>query len=86
MYKRQGTHREPFARTCWRHLCDRPARRRCLLIALVVGSILAVINQGDVVLRGDVTALVAVKLALDYAVPFAVSSLGYISARRAASG
>ena len=76
--------REPFLRTCGRHLRDGPARRRCLQIALVVGTILAVINQGDVLLRGDLTALVAVKLGLDYVVPFAVSSLGYISARRAA--
>ena len=64
-------------------MCDRPARRRCLLIALVVGTILAAINQGDVLLRGDFTPLVAVKLALNYLVPFAVSSLGFISARRA---
>lgn len=78
--------RESFARTCWRHLCDRPARRRCLLIALVVGTILAAINQGDVILRGDLTALVAVKLGLNYLVPFTVSSLGYIAARRAAPG
>ena len=51
-----------------------------------MGSILALINQGDVLLRGDLTAVVAVRLGLDYVVPFAVSSLGYISARRAAAG
>ena len=78
------SHRESLARTCLRHLRDRPARRRCLLIALVVGSILALINQGDVIAAGDVTPLVAAKLGLDYLVPFIVSSLGFISARRAA--
>jgi hypothetical protein len=79
------SHRESFFRSCLRHLRDRPARRRCLQIALVVGTILAVINQGDVIVAGDVTPLVAAKLALDYLVPFAVSSLGFISARRASS-
>lgn len=77
--------REPFLRTCRAHLRDRPARRRCLVTALVVGTVLGVVNQGDVIARGDVDLVVVLKLAMNYAIPFAVSSFGFISARRLSS-
>lgn len=53
--------------------------RRALVVALLVGSILNFINQGEALLgRGDIGW---VKLALTYAVPFFVSLHGTISAR-----
>jgi hypothetical protein len=39
-------------------------------VALIVGTILMVINQGDVLLSGQLTALVAAKIVLTYTVPF----------------
>jgi low temperature requirement protein LtrA len=67
----------------WRaHLTDRVARGRCIRIALVVGTILVLVNQGDALVHGQLSALLAVKLALDYLVPFVVSSTGFVAARR----
>lgn len=54
-----------------------PVLRRSLAIALIVGSILNLINQGDYVMDGQVNWL---KLALTYCVPFCVSTYGAYSA------
>ena len=56
--------------------------RRTVRIALIVGTILTLINQADVLLRGDATPLTAVKIPLNYVVPFIVSNLGVISGAR----
>ena len=57
-----------------------PAVRRSLTVALVVGTILNLINQGDALL-GD-APLVLWKLLLTYFVPFAVASYGSYAAVR----
>jgi hypothetical protein len=57
--------------------------RRTIRIALVVGTILTLFNQGDVILRGDATALTWIKAALNYCVPFIVSNLGLLAGKRA---
>ena len=49
---------------------------RTLRIALIVGTILFVINQLDVVLRGQATAAVWIKGGVTYLVPFIVSNIG----------
>jgi hypothetical protein len=59
-----------------------PHLRRTVAIALVVGTILFAINQLDVVLRGDATAVVWVKAAVTYLVPFAVRNAGVLVATR----
>ena len=51
-------------------------------IALAVGTILMVINQGDVILGGDAVALTWVKVGLSYCVPFIVANLGLLAGRR----
>ena len=56
--------------------------RSTLTIALVVGSILFAVNQLDVVLNGDATAVTWIKIAVTYVVPFAVSNLGILTATR----
>ena len=61
---------------------ERPNVRRTARIALVVGSILTLINQLDVMVEGRATALTGVKIALNFAVPFCVSNLGVITAHR----
>jgi hypothetical protein len=63
-------------------VCYPPHLRRTITIALVVGTVLFAINQLDVVLRGDATAVVWVKSALTYLVPFTVSNLGVLVATR----
>ena len=57
--------------------------RRSLLVAVVVGSLLFAINQLDVVMRGDATAMVWVKGLLTFVVPFAVANYGILVATRA---
>lgn len=63
----------------------RPHLRASLRIALVVGSVLFVINQLDVVLRGDATTATWLKGAVTFVVPFVVSNLGILAATRVRS-
>ena len=57
-------------------------RDRALRVAAVVGTILFVINQLDVVVSGTLTALVAGKIALTYAVPYSVSTYSALEVNR----
>jgi hypothetical protein len=57
--------------------------RRTLQIALVVGTILTLINQADVILGGDAKGLTWVKVGLNFCVPFVVSNLGLLAGKRA---
>ncbi|MEK6271409.1 MAG: nitrate/nitrite transporter NrtS [Actinomycetota bacterium] len=66
-------------RICFR----REHLRRTVKIALVVGTILTLINQLDVILKGDATSLTWVKAGLNYCVPFIVSNLGLLAGKRA---
>ena len=56
--------------------------RRTVRIALVVGIVLTSINQLDVVLRGEATAITWLKCGMNFVVPFIVSNLGLLSGRR----
>ena len=51
-------------------------------IALVVGTWLSVVNHGELLVQGQVPWI---KIALDYATPFTVASLGFLAARRRAN-
>ncbi|MPZ41105.1 MAG: hypothetical protein GEU95_24280 [Rhizobiales bacterium] len=51
--------------------------RRSLYVALVVGTILNVINQGDALIAG--ASLGWMKIILTYVVPYAVSTYGAVS-------
>jgi len=59
-----------------------PHLLRTISIALIVGSVLFVINQLDVVLRGDATTVVWLKSVSTYVVPFVVSNLGVLVGTR----
>ena len=59
-----------------------PVLRRSLITALVVGTILTAINQGNRFLDGDITAAVLLRMALTYCVPFIVSTSGALGAAR----
>ena len=57
-------------------------RDRALRVALIVGVLLFVINQLDVVIRGDVTPLVVAKILLTFAVPYGVSTYSALQVNR----
>lgn len=56
--------------------------RATLTIAFIVGTVLFAINQLDIVLKGNATAVTWVKGAVTYFVPFTVSNLGVVAATR----
>jgi hypothetical protein len=53
-------------------------------VAGVVGTILFLINQLDVVIAGHITALVVAKILLTYLVPFSVSTYSALQINRLA--
>ena len=57
--------------------------RSTVAIALVVGSVLMLINHFDTIVSGDATRSTWVKVALTYCVPFVVSNLGLLAGKRA---
>lgn len=57
--------------------------RRTLRITLVVGVILTVINQADVIIGGDASTATWIKVGLNFCVPFVVSNLGLLAGKRA---
>ena len=67
----------------WSSRCATPSRvavpRRSLSVALVVGSILNLINQGDRLIDGQ--SLDFIKLALTYCVPYFFSTYGAVAFR-----
>lgn len=64
-------------------VCALPGHlKRTIRIALVVGTILFLINQLDVVLEGKATPFVWFKVGLTYVVPFCVSNFGILVATR----
>ena len=60
----------------------RPMLRRSLIVAVVVGSILTLLNQGDVVFAGDWPGALYWKVPLTYCVPFCVATYGALSNSR----
>jgi len=55
---------------------------RCITAALIVGTILFLINQADVVFAGQATASTWIKIGLSYLVPFFVANYGIVLASR----
>lgn len=58
--------------------------RRSFLTALVVGTILTAINQGNVLLEGSLPASLLWKVPLTYCVPFCVATWGALINTRVA--
>ena len=56
--------------------------KRSVLTALVVGTILVLINQGGLVLSGALPASLTWQIPLTYAVPFCVATWGALSNSR----
>ncbi len=59
-----------------------PMLRRSVTIAAVVGTVLALINHGDALWRGEWTATTSLKIALTYCVPFAVATASALANSR----
>lgn len=59
-----------------------PHLRRTVTIAAIVGVILTVINQGDILVAGDATTKTWIKTGLNFVVPFVVSNLGLLAGHR----
>ena len=55
---------------------------RALKVAGIVGSILVGINQGDLILSGQLSADTCLKIALTYLVPYCVATYAAVSAIR----
>ncbi len=64
---------------------SRAALSRCLPTALIVGTLLSVINQGGVVLAGEATGATWIRVLFNYLIPFTVSNIGFVSATLARS-
>ena len=56
--------------------------RKAFLTACVVGTVVMLINHGDVILRGELPSLI--KISLTYCVPFCVTTWGSVLGKRAA--
>lgn len=56
---------------------------RGMKVGVIVGTILVAINQGDMILSGQLDASAAWKIPLTYLVPYCVSTYGGVSAIRA---
>jgi hypothetical protein len=52
-------------------------------IALFVGTLLSLVNQGSVIVSGEYTAATWVRVLVNFLVPFCVSSAGFLGCRRA---
>ncbi len=59
-----------------RHL---PIVRRSLRVALVVGTILTLLNQGDIIMAGQWESALYWKIPLTYCVPFCVATFGALA-------
>lgn len=71
-------------RLCCRCCVSDGVPKRSFFVALVVGTILNLINQGDALVAGG--HIVLWKLALTFAVPYAVATYGAVSFRLRADG
>ena len=55
-------------------------------VAIVVGTVLSAVNQGNVIVDGHATTATWIRVAVNYAVPFCVASIGFLGACRDRSG
>jgi hypothetical protein len=60
----------------------RSTMRKTTRIALVVGTLLSVINQGYLIWGGRATAVTWIRVGANYLVPFCVSSTGFLTATK----
>ena len=59
-----------------------PMLKRSLIAAVVVGTALTALNQGDTIISGQIGGALAWKIPLTYCVPFLVATYGALSNSR----
>ena len=59
-----------------------PMLKRSLIAAMVVGTALTALNQGDTIISGQIGGALAWKIPLTYCVPFLVATYGALSNSR----
>lgn len=57
------------------YIFSRRVVRKSLILAAVVGTLLSLVNQADVLLRDGLTPRTAIKLFMNFLIPFAVASV-----------
>jgi hypothetical protein len=62
---------------------SRSCLSRCIPIALLVGTLLSLINQGSVIFGGHATDATWIRVGMNFLVPFCVSSSGFYASQRA---
>ena len=60
-------------------LRHRPMVRRSMVAAVVVGTVLTLLNQGDALVAGDLPNALFWKIPLTYCVPFIVATYGALT-------
>lgn len=65
-----------FIADLWRSACRAPVFRRCGVVALVVGTLLSLLNQGDLIVAGRLDRTAVFRIVGNYVIPFIVSNLG----------
>lgn len=60
--------------------------RTAFPVAIVVGTVLSLVNQGAIILAATATTGTWVRVAVNYMVPFIVASVGYLAGRRNPAG
>jgi hypothetical protein len=65
-----------FLSDAWRSARRPAVFRRCLVVALVVGTLLSIVNQGDTLVAGHIDRVVLLRILANYLIPFVVSNLG----------
>lgn len=64
----------------WLRCCvSKPVVRRAFLSALIVGSVLIVINHGDALLSGQIDGIRLFRICLTVIVPYIVSTVSSVS-------
>lgn len=66
----------------WAHATNKMVVKRAARIALVVGTILALINHGDRMMLGSFDFQALMKILLTYCVPYSVSTYSSVLAIR----
>jgi len=69
----------------WKRCCDRGTVALALRVALIVGTVLNLINHFDVLTGAPVTPAVLLQIALTYLVPYCVSTHGQVWGRATAA-
>ena len=77
-----ATNQSPAVKCTRCAIKHRPMLRRSFIVALVVGSVLTLLNQGDALFSGSWNSALYWKVPLTYCVPFCVATYGALSNSR----